>query len=309
MSNPGLEAINVVDTLRNIISVSNAMIIEVEANDEWLVLDSLTRLEKQVDLLKSYLVDSGFVDKKGRTANQLSISPFEIQEDLIKIVEGIDDDVNKVDLLISKLLRSVSNGDIDFESAQHFADVANAEISALSKDLSNLMFRLNKNFLNVVDASVPSKIASKLKAITKESSHDDDVLGKMDDVIDEKMGDEGYVHEMLFGPRVFIIGVENLEESLEVFLEWLDEHAPGHLGTPDYEEIATELGMKWDPANMSDEDVYKVQQVAEEDWIMASHTTLENGEGIISHEWNVREMTPEEMDRAKEIIEEVEDMA
>lgn len=96
-----------------------------------------------------------------------------------------------------------------------------------------------------------------------------------------------------YGCTVLYVLKEHLEDALEEALEWLDDNAPGVLSTvgpDDYKRAAQELGVTWEPEEMSDADTYRVVQAAEADMVMVTHTTLKNGNCIPAWEVSYDEL-------------------
>lgn len=83
----------------------------------------------------------------------------------------------------------------------------------------------------------------------------------------------------------------SIESALEAAFEWLDENAPGLLCRVDYEGAAKELGIE---CSSTVDECYSIQERAEADLTICSHTTLKHGDAIPSHEWYVRELTSDE---------------
>lgn len=113
-------------------------------------------------------------------------------------------------------------------------------------------------------------------------------------------GDEERTFRFSFGAycsaRCYVFA-PHLEGALEFALQWLDDNAPGLLttiGPEDYKRAAIELGLP-------DDDTegpfwHKVQERAEEDMLMVSHTTLKNGNAIPSWEWGCVEICGAELE-------------
>lgn len=82
------------------------------------------------------------------------------------------------------------------------------------------------------------------------------------------------------------------EDAFETAVEWLDDHAPGHLVNltqEDYNEAASILGL--DPTS-EDEDIQnEIRETAEADLTHIGHTTLKHGQFLYSWEWTVAELT------------------
>lgn len=83
----------------------------------------------------------------------------------------------------------------------------------------------------------------------------------------------------------------HFEDAFEIAVEWLDEHAPGHLvdlTQDDYTQAASELGL--DP-NSEDEDIQnEIRETAEADLTHIGHITLQHGQFLNSWEWTVDEL-------------------
>jgi hypothetical protein len=105
------------------------------------------------------------------------------------------------------------------------------------------------------------------------------------------------------GETVVDCFADSAEDAFEIAVEWLDDNAPGHLvtiGDAELKEAAEELGLAmpvvhdcaggWDDA-WSEGIGAKIIEHAERDLTIIGHTTLENGQYILSHEWTFSEIT------------------
>ena len=97
-----------------------------------------------------------------------------------------------------------------------------------------------------------------------------------------------------YGLTVVDVFADSDESAFETAVEWLDDNAPGHLvsiGDNELKEAAEELGIAFDPQDIAGLPE-KVLEKAEEDLTVIGHTTLKNGQYVISHEWTFDELTP-----------------
>lgn len=88
------------------------------------------------------------------------------------------------------------------------------------------------------------------------------------------------------------------EDAFEAAVEWLDEHAPGHLvdlSEADLREAAEDEGIEWQPTwpDWEDPAFARVVEAAEVDLTQIGHTTLKHGQYLRSHEWAFDEVTDE----------------
>ncbi len=89
----------------------------------------------------------------------------------------------------------------------------------------------------------------------------------------------------------------SVEDAFETAVEWLDENAPGHLVNltqDDYKQAAEELGIAWpesgDVNSLEGDEFERVVTHAEADLTLIGHTTLNNGQYVLSYEWTVDEV-------------------
>ncbi len=101
------------------------------------------------------------------------------------------------------------------------------------------------------------------------------------------------------------VWARSFDQAFELFVEWLDDHAPGVLdtiGEPELAASAAELGVPW-PLRYPDEDprLERVIEHAESGFTPIGHTTLDHGTHIQSDHWGGHEVTdPDEYDSVYE---------
>lgn len=104
-----------------------------------------------------------------------------------------------------------------------------------------------------------------------------------------------------YGWTVVDVFADSDESAFETAVEWLDDNAPGHLveiGEAELREAAEELGLDYFEAfadardNIDETEMNRIAEKAEEDLTVIGHTTLKNGQYLISHEWTFDELTP-----------------
>lgn len=93
------------------------------------------------------------------------------------------------------------------------------------------------------------------------------------------------------------VWADHLEDAFEVFVEWLDDNAPGlltELDESDLKNAAKDEGIAWQPhwPDWDDRQFQKVVEAAEADLTVIGHTTLKHGTHIASYEWGGDEIDP-----------------
>lgn len=97
------------------------------------------------------------------------------------------------------------------------------------------------------------------------------------------------------------VWADSADTAFEVWVEWLDENAPGHIVNVDESDLrraAADLGIRWreDWPDYDDRKFMRVLESAEADLTAIGHTTLTHGGHIASNEWGFDEIlssTPE----------------
>lgn len=100
-----------------------------------------------------------------------------------------------------------------------------------------------------------------------------------------------------YGSTVVDVFAYGYEEAFEIAVEWLDDHAPGHLVTVAEAELKSakaELGLTWEVLDLPEceASMARVVELAERGLTLIGHTTLKHGQYVLSHEWTIDEVTP-----------------
>lgn len=114
-----------------------------------------------------------------------------------------------------------------------------------------------------------------------------------------------------YGETSLWVWSDEQESAFEIAVEWLDDHAPGHLVSlteDDLKAAASDLGIEWDESwpDYDDAAFQEVVESAEADLTMIGHTTLTHGQYVASHEWTMGEVLNDEF-RADAAVESFEE--
>ena len=108
-------------------------------------------------------------------------------------------------------------------------------------------------------------------------------------------GDFDTLYRFEFDGTKVDVFADSADDAFETAVEWLDEHAPGHLVTVGKNELmaaAADAGLPYpEDGDFDSDEGQKIIELAEQGLTHISHTTLKHGSYLRADEWTFREVT------------------